>query len=347
VRHWSILILADAMKGTTRFSDFKRHLGLTAEVLSPRLDALVEVGLLQRYSQRPGQHDFVLSEMGRDLVPVVEALEEWQRRWNPPNRPPGLFALEDEHFDPLPESEGDDAAPPAIELRLLGAFSIWIGGQAIGTLSSGSERLLGFLALRNRAISRTTMAGIMWPESTDVAAGASLRSALSRLEEPTREAVDLAPPGVRLADAVSVDFRRAQTLARRLLVQDSIVTESDLGSAATQALSSELLPDWYDDWVMAEAEPWRLLRLNALEAQSRRLVTMGRLTGAAEAASAAMRVDPLRESAHAVLMQVHLAQGNQSDALRVFHRYQATLLEELGLVPTSRMSDLVKDIDRN
>jgi DNA-binding SARP family transcriptional activator len=57
-----------------------------------------------------------------------------------------------------------------------------------------------------------------------------------------------------------------------------------------------------------------------------------------------MKVEPLRESAHAALIRVHLAKGNQSEALRVFERYSELLLSALGLEPTNRLTDLVSDI---
>jgi hypothetical protein len=80
-----------------------------------------------------------------------------------------------------------------------------------------------------------------------------------------------------------------------------------------------------------EAEDWRQLRLHALEALAGRL-----------AASAAVRAEPLRESAHAALIQVHLAEDNQSEALREFTRYRTPLHAELGLEPTPRLCRLAR-----
>ena len=59
------------------------------------------------------------------------------------------------------------------------------------------------------------------------------------------------------------------------------------------------------------------------------------------AACAAVRADPLRESARASLIQVHLAEGNQSEAVREFARYQALLHADLGLESTPRLRDLI------
>jgi hypothetical protein len=67
--------------------------------------------------------------------------------------------------------------------------------------------------------------------------------------------------------------------------------------AAVPVLSADLLPDWYDDWVLLEAEDWRQLRLHALEALAGRLIALGCWGEAANAAGAAVRAEPLRESA--------------------------------------------------
>src|SRR6185503_18164372 len=91
---------------------------------------------------------------------------------------------------------------------------------------------------------------------------------------------------IGLAEGVAVDIHHAQTLARRLL--DPAVTpgQSDLGPAAVVALSGDLLPGWYDDWVLVEAEDWRQLRLHALEALAGHLTAAGRWGEAACAARA-------------------------------------------------------------
>jgi SARP family transcriptional regulator, regulator of embCAB operon len=125
------------------------------------------------------------------------------------------------------------------------------------------------------------------------------------------------------------------------------LSQSDLGMATIAALSVDLLPDWYDDWVLLEAEDWRQLRVHALEALAARLTASGRWGEAARAASAAVRVEPLRESAHAALIQVHLAEGNQSEAVRQFAHYRALLHAELRLEPTARLHQLMEGLQRS
>ena len=241
---------------------------------------------------------------------------------------------------------GAGPGPGLIEMCLLGTFAVWVEHHALVTLPEGSQRLLVYLALRERSVARVAVAGTLWPDVSDQLAGVSLRSALSRLDGLGHDAVVLTTAGAQLAQHVSVDLHRARALARRLLQPGSSTTDADLSGAAVAMLSLELLPDWYDDWVVAEAEDWRQLRANALEAQARLLTASGRLAEAAGAARAAIRVEPLRESAHASLIRVHLAEGNQSEALRAFNLYRALLRRELGLEPTAHLSELVASIQR-
>jgi DNA-binding SARP family transcriptional activator len=235
-------------------------------------------------------------------------------------------------------------APARIEISLLGTFEVRVGKSRCSLTSRCSQRLLVFLALHDRILTRVAIAGTIWPEVSDEKAGVSLRSSLSRMGAPMREAIVAAPADLHLATNVTVDYRESLALAHRLLQSETSPRASDLNSVATSTLSGELLPDWYDDWVVAEAEDWRQLRMTALEAQARILTAFGRLPEAAVAARAAMRAEPLRESAHASLVRVHLAEGNQSEALRVYERYRTLLLDELELEPTRLLSDLIASI---
>jgi DNA-binding HxlR family transcriptional regulator len=76
---WSILILRDALHGETRFDQFQKQLGIAPNILTRRLNALVDAGLLarKRYSVRPPRYEYVLTAAGRDFEPVVLALFAW------------------------------------------------------------------------------------------------------------------------------------------------------------------------------------------------------------------------------------------------------------------------------
>jgi len=86
---WSILILRDAFRGLSRFDQFQDSLGIAPNILTRRLNALVESGLLERraYSERPPRHEYVLTERGRDFRPVLWSLLAWCNKHFAPEGP--------------------------------------------------------------------------------------------------------------------------------------------------------------------------------------------------------------------------------------------------------------------
>jgi DNA-binding HxlR family transcriptional regulator len=76
---WSILILRDAFQGLTRFGQFQDSLRIAPNMLTRRLNGLVEAGLLERrqYHERPPRHEYLLTELGRDFRPVLWSLLAW------------------------------------------------------------------------------------------------------------------------------------------------------------------------------------------------------------------------------------------------------------------------------
>jgi len=79
---WSILILRDAFAGMTRFDAFQKSLGIAPNMLTRRLTALVEAGLLERrrYNEHPPRDEYLLTERGRDFRPVLLAMMAWGNR---------------------------------------------------------------------------------------------------------------------------------------------------------------------------------------------------------------------------------------------------------------------------
>jgi len=225
-------------------------------------------------------------------------------------------------------------------LRLLGAFQLILNHRVV-PVTIGSQRLIAFLALHDRLLPRTYIAGVLWPEVPTSRANANLRAGLWRLPAPCRLVVDQSAHHLRLAD-ITVDLRDATALAQRLLDRTQHCAEGDLGSAARMDLSSELLPTWYDDdWVLVERERFHQLRLHALEALCTRLITGGRYGEAIDAGLAAVTAEPLRESAHRVLIKAHLAEGNQGEADRQYQLCRRLLRDELGVEPSNALRALV------
>jgi DNA-binding HxlR family transcriptional regulator len=92
---WTLLIVRDALLGIRRFEDFQRSLGIARNVLTDRLNRLVEEGVLERRAYSEARHEYRLTDSGRDLWPVVHALVTWGDRHHAPDGPPRRF----EHRD--------------------------------------------------------------------------------------------------------------------------------------------------------------------------------------------------------------------------------------------------------
>lgn len=89
---WTLLILRNAFCGMSRFDDFKEHLGIATNVLAARLDKLVLVGILRRKkSPNDGRaRDYVLTEKGLALYPLLIAMTDWGERWAPNSKGPRI-----------------------------------------------------------------------------------------------------------------------------------------------------------------------------------------------------------------------------------------------------------------
>ena len=225
-----------------------------------------------------------------------------------------------------------------VQVSVLGAFDFAAADGSRPALAPGAQRLLAYLALRDDIVGRPTAAASLWPDASDERASSSLRAALSRLDAGTRDAVAVEHGTLGLAPAVAVDLRDSHDLAQRLLDDDG---RAGVDPHAMAALTRDVLPDWYDDWIAPDAHEWRRLRVAALEALSQRLVIEGRFAHAMLAAVSAVRVEPLRELAIAAVIRVHLAEGNRAEALCEFRRYRALVQRELGVEPTDELYELV------
>jgi DNA-binding HxlR family transcriptional regulator len=81
---WSMLVLRDVERGLTRYEQLRTSLGIAPNILSRRLAALTDAGLLEkrRYSQRPPRDEYLLTDAGRDFLPILVAIGAWGKKHN-------------------------------------------------------------------------------------------------------------------------------------------------------------------------------------------------------------------------------------------------------------------------
>jgi DNA-binding SARP family transcriptional activator len=230
-------------------------------------------------------------------------------------------------------------------VALLDGFALELGSSAHhggDALPRGVQRLVAHLSL-TRCPARTAIAGQLWPDVPEAHAHGSLRSALWRVQKIAPGLIQVSGDTLSLAEGVQVDVRELTAWAER--VSDPRMSIEEI-CATDVRLRGDLLPGWYDDWVLLDRERLRQLRMHALEALADRLALARRYGEAVQAAYAAVRAEPLRESAHRAVVRVHLAEGNLVEALRVYDAFREMLADELGVAPTRQMNDLVCRIPR-
>ena len=226
-----------------------------------------------------------------------------------------------------------------VRLYLLQRFELVAGGRAV-SLPASAQRLLAFLAVEQREVPRTLVAFNLWPDKPEARSIANLRSALWRLRLHGSGLVESTASHVRLGRDVEVDYAAALAQTRAWL-------DTDLPDSAHHdeaLLRGDLLPDWYDDWVVTDRERLRQSRLHAIEHRCAGLLGAGRCAEAIDLALRAVADEPLRESAHRLLLRAHHQEGNAAEALRQYETYRYRMHTELGLLPSEQMERLVREV---
>ncbi|AMW08142.1 hypothetical protein A4E84_00405 [Streptomyces qaidamensis] len=145
-----------------------------------------------------------------------------------------------------------------------------------------------------------------------------------------------------LSPAVHVDLHRVWESARQVIERVQPVPVD--WACRVSDLSRELLPGWAEDWLILERERWDQMRVYALESLAQQCQEADQYLPALQAAVAAMNIDPIRETAHRIVIQVHIAEGNVASALKRYHNYRAFLSRELNVAPSSQMTQLVRNL---
>ena len=221
----------------------------------------------------------------------------------------------------------------ARSITVLGTFAAYRDQRRL-TLRPSPQRLLALLAVRGD-LPRAEAGGHLWPDVQDDRALANLRTVLWRARVDAAGFVTEDGEVVRLKD-VDVDVTALRTWAwRALRAEEQMVPPP-------QTDGRELLPGWSDEWCVQPREELHLLYLHALEAAGHRLLMSGRLGEAATLAAIALSIDPLRESANRLLIEIHIRNGNSYDALKRYTSYATQLMLETGTVPGPALTAMVE-----
>ncbi|MFI8089356.1 BTAD domain-containing putative transcriptional regulator [Streptomyces sp. NPDC086080] len=180
-------------------------------------------------------------------------------------------------------------SPP--QLWLLGRFRLELADESVD-LGHNGQRLLAFVGLRKQ-VSRTVLAGTLWPYVTEEHARGSLRTTLWKLPHGDPPLIGCRGDALLVSPSLRLDVHTLTQAALDLVEGRLPPTPADppLGLLA----GDDLLPGWDEEWVLVERERLRQLRLHALDALSEALIRQGRPALALEAAWASVRAEPLGE----------------------------------------------------
>lgn len=229
----------------------------------------------------------------------------------------------------------DDIDPSIPLVRLVGGLSLHYGGRRL-PLPAGTHRLLAYLALHPAGVDRRRAAGALWPTVDEGRAAGNLRSALWRLQQVGCPLVLAEQTTLGLREGVEVDVARLESWADRIL--SGSPTPGDLSVDPAPIAELELLPGWYEDWVLSVRERLQLRLLHALEELSRQLRRSGRPSAAVEAVHVVVLAEPLRESGQRALIEAHQAAGNWVVARRQYESFRKTLRREIGVDPSAELT---------
>ncbi|WP_417235653.1 AfsR/SARP family transcriptional regulator [Arthrobacter sp.] len=204
-------------------------------------------------------------------------------------------------------------------LQVLGGWHLTAGGLPC-PVPLRSQRLIALLAVAG-PLPRPVIGGRLWPEGTEDRALDSVRVAIHHVCRDLPGLLSRHEASVALSTEVAVDL----DLARAALSEDTM-PESRPGILD----DPELLPGWYEEWVLAAQDRLRTQRLRSHTGRAQRLLDTGDLRGAVEWASRSLDLDPLDEWSLEVLVRAHCRLGSVGAARRAITVLRGGLQREFG-----------------
>jgi DNA-binding SARP family transcriptional activator len=211
-------------------------------------------------------------------------------------------------------------------------------------LKRQSATLLAYLAMhRDRDHARDTIIEQFWPECDPTRGRSNLSSALWRLRRAIGpRSSTLIKPSIHGTTGISEDipiWLDVKAFECRIMATlgTSLVKSVDCSLATLeQGLAlyhGELMPGWYDDWILAERERLQGLYLGGLLQLMAHRAEQGLLDAAIATGRQILKVEPLHETTHRKLIELYMASGQPAAATRQYQDCFGLLLEELGVAP--------------
>lgn len=229
--------------------------------------------------------------------------------------------------------DADGGRQRGYRLQVLGGWNLSRDGLPC-TVPLRSRRLVALLAVAGPA-PRPVLCGRLWPESSEQHALDSLRVTIHHVGRDLPGLIAVDGSMVSLTGAVAVDLAQER------------VTLADAGPEPTTfGPEPELLPGWYEDWVLVAQDLLRTQRIHHHASQAQRLLDAGDMRGAVDAAGRSLALDPLDEWSLEVLVRAHLGRGAACGARRALTAFRRGLQREFGQYASPLLDELDRLVER-
>ncbi|MDQ2715571.1 MAG: AAA family ATPase [Chloroflexota bacterium] len=234
---------------------------------------------------------------------------------------------------------------PTLHLHLLGDFLLVSDGAPVMSINSPRlQSLLAYLILHRTAPQdRSHIAFLLWPDSTEERAHASLRKLLYQLRQALPEVEHFLhidrqslywQPDTDVSWSLDIqDIEQALTQAEQAEQRQDTAARRQALERATHLYRGDLLPSCYDEWIVPERDRLRQVFLRASEQLIALLEEEHDYDAAIKVARRLLRHDPLQEAMYRQLMRLYALQGDRVAALRVYHTCVTVLERELATEP--------------
>ncbi|WP_433328169.1 AfsR/SARP family transcriptional regulator [Spirillospora sp. CA-294931] len=224
-------------------------------------------------------------------------------------------------------------------LEFMPSFRLHLADQEV-PMTRGLAALVVSVVLEGERTSRRMLQARMWPDLSPSDGSKRLRQLLWRVGRATdNRLLEVTTENVSLSADVLVDLHHAEERARKIVDDEEMCTDP----LEWRFLRFELLAGWADDRVVEMRARWDRLRMMTLEHLAEKFLEAGKFVDAIETANAASTVDSLSEASHRILATAYLRREDPASAWRVYVKYRALLLQEIGLEPSSNFRELFSD----
>lgn len=234
-----------------------------------------------------------------------------------------------------------------LEVRLLGQFSVKLDGVPIQLNSRPAQSLLAYLLINaGRAFRREKLAGLFWPDVSDENARNNLRQALWRIRKSLEAAGNSDHP-LLLVDDITVAFNASSEYRLDVIELEMPIHEDTPLPHLIEIVSShqgELLPGFYDDWVVLERERLGAIFESRMGALISRLIELQNWSETVVWSERWISLGGVPEPAYRGLMLAHTAHGDLSKMAAAYRRCEEAMQNELGLAPSDSTHSLYEQL---